>query len=185
MLKLTKKAAKRKQLKLGVKEVLKAVRKDVKGCVVSWGASVPCVVGPSGGCCRGWWQAATSAADALGLACADQKRALSAACNFAARPPLPSPAAPACRCTPPFRRRLCIIAGDISPVDVISPLPVLCEEHDIPYIYVPSKEVRAAGRGSAVCVGGGWLCPRVEIGYGLGCGGSAVRVGRGWLWPRV
>jgi H/ACA ribonucleoprotein complex subunit 2 len=31
LLKLTKKAAKRKQLKLGVKEVLKAVRKDAKG----------------------------------------------------------------------------------------------------------------------------------------------------------
>ena len=31
VLKLTKKAAKRKQLKLGVKEVIKAVRKDVKG----------------------------------------------------------------------------------------------------------------------------------------------------------
>lgn len=66
VLKLTKKAAKRKQLKLGVKEVIKAVRKDVKG--------------------------------------------------------------------------VCIIAGDISPVDVISPLPVLCEDHGIPYIYVPSKE---------------------------------------------
>lgn len=38
--------------------------------------------------------------------------------------------------------RLCIIAGDISPVDVITPLPVLCEDNDIPYIYVPSKEVR-------------------------------------------
>lgn len=66
VLKLTKKAAKRKQLKLGVKEVMKAVRKNVKG--------------------------------------------------------------------------VCIIAGDISPIDVISPLPVLCEEHDVPYIYVPSKE---------------------------------------------
>lgn len=33
LLKLTKKAAKRKQLKLGVKEVLKAVRKDVPGYV--------------------------------------------------------------------------------------------------------------------------------------------------------
>ena len=42
----------------------------------------------------------------------------------------------ACHC------RLCIIAGDISPVDVITPLPVLCEDNDIPYIYVPSKEVR-------------------------------------------
>lgn len=32
------------------------------------------------------------------------------------------------------------IAGDISPVDVITHLPVLCEDHDVPYIYVPSKQ---------------------------------------------
>ncbi len=37
--------------------------------------------------------------------------------------------------------RICIIAGDISPIDVVTHLPVLCEDHDIPYIYVPSKEV--------------------------------------------
>ena len=37
--------------------------------------------------------------------------------------------------------RLCVIAGDISPIDVITHVPVLCEEADVPYIYVPSKEV--------------------------------------------
>lgn len=36
--------------------------------------------------------------------------------------------------------RVCIIAGDISPVDVVTPIPVLCEDNDIPYVYVPSKE---------------------------------------------
>ena len=35
---------------------------------------------------------------------------------------------------------MCLIAGDISPIDVITPLPVMCEDHDIPYTYVPSKE---------------------------------------------
>mmetsp|Transcript_9537 Transcript_9537/g.10869 ORF Transcript_9537/g.10869 Transcript_9537/m.10869 type:complete len:138 (-) Transcript_9537:700-1113(-) len=41
---------------------------------------------------------------------------------------------------------LCVIAGDISPIDVISHLPVLCEEKDVPYIYVPSKaELGVAG----------------------------------------
>ncbi|KAI4335849.1 hypothetical protein L6164_014454 [Bauhinia variegata] len=35
---------------------------------------------------------------------------------------------------------LCIIAGNISPIDVITHVPVLCEEADIPYVYVPSKE---------------------------------------------
>ncbi|KAL8150608.1 hypothetical protein V2J09_020416 [Rumex salicifolius] len=34
----------------------------------------------------------------------------------------------------------CVIAGNISPIDVITHLPILCEESDIPYIYVPSKE---------------------------------------------
>ncbi|KAK8949974.1 H/ACA ribonucleoprotein complex subunit 2-like protein [Platanthera guangdongensis] len=35
---------------------------------------------------------------------------------------------------------LCVIAGNISPIDVITHVPILCEESDIPYIYVPSKE---------------------------------------------
>jgi ribosomal protein L7Ae-like RNA K-turn-binding protein len=34
---------------------------------------------------------------------------------------------------------LCLIAGDIYPIDVISHLPILCEEKETPYIYVPSK----------------------------------------------
>ncbi|KAI8876759.1 L30e-like protein [Backusella circina FSU 941] len=33
-----------------------------------------------------------------------------------------------------------VIAGDISPLDVISHMPVLCEDHNIPYIFVNSKE---------------------------------------------
>jgi H/ACA ribonucleoprotein complex subunit 2 len=32
-----------------------------------------------------------------------------------------------------------IIAADISPMDVISHIPVLCEDHNIPYIYVTSR----------------------------------------------
>ncbi|KAI9145381.1 50S ribosomal protein L30e-like protein [Paraphysoderma sedebokerense] len=35
---------------------------------------------------------------------------------------------------------LVIIAGDISPIDVITHVPVMCEEADVPYCYVPSKE---------------------------------------------
>ncbi|XP_073042156.1 H/ACA ribonucleoprotein complex subunit 2-like protein [Primulina eburnea] len=35
---------------------------------------------------------------------------------------------------------ICVIAGNISPIDVITHVPVLCEEANIPYIYVPSKE---------------------------------------------
>eukprot|EP00049_Salpingoeca_infusionum_P026086 m.23604 g.23604 ORF g.23604 m.23604 type:complete len:244 (-) comp8520_c0_seq1:1893-2624(-) len=42
---------------------------------------------------------------------------------------------------------VCFIAGDISPIDVISHMPVLCEEASIPYCYVPSKEdLGAAGQ---------------------------------------
>lgn len=36
--------------------------------------------------------------------------------------------------------RVVVLAGNISPIDVISHLPVLCEDADLPYIYVPSKE---------------------------------------------
>eukprot|EP00041_Stephanoeca_diplocostata_P034056 m.1142371 g.1142371 ORF g.1142371 m.1142371 type:complete len:158 (+) comp24454_c0_seq3:134-607(+) len=42
---------------------------------------------------------------------------------------------------------ICIIAGDISPIDVISHVPVMCEEASIPYIFVPSKQdLGAAGQ---------------------------------------
>ena len=35
---------------------------------------------------------------------------------------------------------LAILAGDIYPLDVISHLPVLLEEKNIPYVFVPSKQ---------------------------------------------
>tara|TARA_B110001452_G_scaffold167438_1_gene139882 strand:- start:821 stop:1291 length:471 start_codon:yes stop_codon:yes gene_type:complete len=35
---------------------------------------------------------------------------------------------------------LVIIAGDISPIDVIAHVPILCEEKNMSYVYVPSKE---------------------------------------------
>ena len=34
---------------------------------------------------------------------------------------------------------ICVIAADVSPVDVISHIPILCEENEIPYIYVRSR----------------------------------------------
>merc|ERR1712100_152157 len=40
----------------------------------------------------------------------------------------------------------CIIAGDVSPIDVMSHVPVLCEDNEVPYVFVPSKEeLGAAG----------------------------------------
>jgi H/ACA ribonucleoprotein complex subunit 2 len=39
-----------------------------------------------------------------------------------------------------------VLAADISPMDVISHIPVLCEDHNIPYIYVTSRaDLGAAG----------------------------------------
>jgi H/ACA ribonucleoprotein complex subunit 2 len=38
-----------------------------------------------------------------------------------------------------------VLAGDISPIDVITHIPIVCEDNKVPYIYVPSKEVRRAG----------------------------------------
>ncbi|PIN09713.1 Box H/ACA snoRNP component, involved in ribosomal RNA pseudouridinylation [Handroanthus impetiginosus] len=35
---------------------------------------------------------------------------------------------------------ICVIAGNISPIDVITHVPILCEEANIPYVYVSSKE---------------------------------------------
>ncbi|OIW15183.1 hypothetical protein TanjilG_09922 [Lupinus angustifolius] len=40
---------------------------------------------------------------------------------------------------------LCVIAGNISPIDVITHVPILCEESDIPYVYVHSKESALSG----------------------------------------
>merc|ERR1712216_236081 len=41
---------------------------------------------------------------------------------------------------------ICVIAGNISPMDVISHLPILCEDNDVPYVYVRSKkDLGAAG----------------------------------------
>ncbi|RFU34223.1 hypothetical protein B7463_g2120, partial [Scytalidium lignicola] len=39
-----------------------------------------------------------------------------------------------------------ILAADISPMDVISHIPVLCEDHNVPYIFVTSRaDLGAAG----------------------------------------
>ena len=48
--------------------------------------------------------------------------------------------------TSPSARGLVVLAADISPMDVISHLPVLCEDHGIPYVFVTSRaELGAAG----------------------------------------
>ncbi|KAL7525152.1 hypothetical protein ACHAWF_004335 [Thalassiosira exigua] len=42
---------------------------------------------------------------------------------------------------------LAILAGDVFPIDVISHLPVLLEENNVPYLFVPSKR----DLGAAAC----------------------------------
>ncbi|KAJ9194746.1 hypothetical protein DTO164E3_7167 [Paecilomyces variotii] len=55
----------------------------------------------------------------------------------------PIPAANAPITTP---AGIVILAADISPMDVISHIPVLCEDHGIPYVYVTSRaELGSAG----------------------------------------
>ncbi|KAM7278356.1 hypothetical protein ACFE04_005490 [Oxalis oulophora] len=46
------------------------------------------------------------------------------------------------------KKGLCVIAGNISPIDVITHVPILCEENGIPYIYVPSKDDLASAASS-------------------------------------
>ena len=42
---------------------------------------------------------------------------------------------------------ICVLAADVNPVDVISHIPVLCEDNNIPYIYVRSRmELGAAAQ---------------------------------------
>ena len=55
-----------------------------------------------------------------------------------------------------------ILAADITPIDIISHLPVMCEDAQIPYIFVPSKE--ELGHASATkrptsCV---MVCPNLK-----------------------
>ena len=42
---------------------------------------------------------------------------------------------------PEGKQRLCVLAGDITPIDVLAHIPVLCEEHGIPYVFVRSRTV--------------------------------------------
>lgn len=67
------------------------------------------------------------------------------------------------------QKGICVLAGNISPIDVICHLPIVCEQNDVPYIYVPSKaELGIAGStkrptscvmiGMFVLESSSWLC---------------------------
>lgn len=42
---------------------------------------------------------------------------------------------------PESKKRLCVLAADITPIDVITHIPVMCEEKSIPYVYIRSRAV--------------------------------------------
>lgn len=42
---------------------------------------------------------------------------------------------------PETKKRLCVLAADITPIDVITHIPVMCEEKSIPYVYIRSRAV--------------------------------------------
>ncbi|KAI0269147.1 50S ribosomal protein L30e-like protein [Gloeopeniophorella convolvens] len=63
---------------------------------------------------------------------------------------------------------LLVLAADITPIDIISHLPVLSEEAQIPYVFIPSKE--ELGHASSTkrptsCV---MICPDSKRGKGKG-----------------
>ncbi|XP_012946842.1 H/ACA ribonucleoprotein complex subunit 2-like protein [Aplysia californica] len=41
-----------------------------------------------------------------------------------------------------------VLAGDVSPMDIISHIPLVCEESDIPYCFTPSKRELGEAYGS-------------------------------------
>jgi len=47
--------------------------------------------------------------------------------------------------------KLVVMAEDVSPEEILAHMPILCEEKNIPYTYVPSKEElgNAAGLGTS------------------------------------
>merc|ERR1712014_221363 len=46
------------------------------------------------------------------------------------------------------RKGFCILAADITPLDIIAHIPVVCEDHLVPYIYIPSKDELGISAGS-------------------------------------
>jgi len=46
--------------------------------------------------------------------------------------------------------KLVVMAEDVTPEEILAHMPVLCEEKNIPYTYVPSKEQLGAAAGLTV-----------------------------------
>ncbi len=63
---------------------------------------------------------------------------------------------------------LAILAGDVFPIDVMSHLPILLEEHNVPYLFVPSKR----DLGAAACTKRPTSCVLVKDKKGDGKSGD-------------
>ncbi|MGB9729088.1 MAG: 50S ribosomal protein L7Ae [Thermoprotei archaeon] len=46
--------------------------------------------------------------------------------------------------------KMVIIAEDVDPPEIVAPLPLLCDERNIPYLYVPSKKTLGEAAGIEV-----------------------------------
>ncbi len=46
--------------------------------------------------------------------------------------------------------KLVVMAEDVSPEEILAHMPLLCEDRDVPYLYVPSKEELGAASGLTV-----------------------------------
>lgn len=61
--------------------------------------------------------------------------------------------------------RLVLLAGDVSPMDVLSHVPLLCEESAIPYIFVPSKVALGLASSTKRPTSCLMLCPKPTSDY--------------------
>lgn len=73
-----------------------------------------------------------------------------------------------------------VLAGDTLPIEVYCHLPVMCEDRNLPYVYIPSKTVRntgAPGLGQhwKRVLGSGW--PQQAI-MGKSVGSFGVKTGQ-------
>ena len=61
----------------------------------------------------------------------------------------------------PGQAKLVVIAEDVDPPEVVAHLPILCDEHKIPYIFVPNKRKLGSALGIDVPAAAGSI---VEVG---------------------
>lgn len=107
------------------KKVLKSVKKG------EFESVDPCVIRLSLGAVVWRWVILTCLLAAVNKCL---KRGVKEVVKALRKSPVPSPNA-----SNPIPNGVVVLAADISPMDVISHIPVLCEDHGIPYVFVTSR----------------------------------------------